>query len=117
MDMGVPYAHQHLLLQGSVCFWWRSFDGLGYFGVCQCIRKLRNCSTTGGQLYSALFLAALAGQRVHFTNLASFQVSLFEVEEDQQNITYCGNLIILWVVVGTGDDEEPVITVGFPEDF
>lgn len=70
-----------------------------------------------GRLWDVLFLAALAGQRVHFTNLASFQVSLFEFEEDQLRVTYCGNLITLWVVIGDGDDGEPVITIGFPEDF
>ena len=70
-----------------------------------------------GRLWDVLFLAALAGQRVRFTNLASFQVSLFEVEEESLHITYCGNHITLWIVIGPGDNEDPVITVGFPEDF
>ena len=70
-----------------------------------------------GRLWDVLFLAALAGQRVHFTNLVSFQVSLFEIEEDSLHITYCGNHITLWVVIGPGYDEDPVITIGFPEDF
>ena len=70
-----------------------------------------------GRLWDVLFLGALAAQRVHFTNLASFQVSLFEIKEEQQHITYFGNLITLWVVIGDVDNEEPVITIGFPEDF
>lgn len=70
-----------------------------------------------GRLWDVVFLAALAGQRVGFTNLASFKVSLFEVEESPLHVSYCGNLLSLWVVVGPGDIGEPVITIGFPEDF
>ncbi len=70
-----------------------------------------------GRLWDVLYLAAIAGQRVGFENLASIQVGLFEIEEDQLHVTYCGNLLTLWVVVGPGDIGEPVITIGFPEDF
>ncbi len=69
-----------------------------------------------GRLWDVLFLAALSGRKVGFSDRAGFEVSLFEANDASPLRTHRRTLS-LWVVVGPGDDGEPVITIGFPEDF
>ena len=69
-----------------------------------------------GRLWDVLFLASLSGRKVSFSDRAGFEVSLFEADVTPPHRTYRRTLS-LWVVVGPGDDGEPVITIGFPEDF
>jgi len=41
---------------------------------------------------------------------------LFEVDKTPPNLTH-HHALSFWVLVGPGDDGQPVITIGFPEDF
>ena len=65
---------------------------------------------------SEAFLASFAARRVGMADRASFDVSLFEADEAPPHRTHRCTLS-LWMVVGPGDQGEPVITIGFPEDF
>jgi hypothetical protein len=69
-----------------------------------------------GRLWDVLFLAVLSGRKVGYSDRASFEVSLFKANDSPPHRTHRRTLS-LWVVVGLGDDGEPVITIGFPEDF
>ena len=62
------------------------------------------------------FSPSLSGRKVGFSDRAGFEVSLFEADAVPPHRTHRRTLS-LWVVVGPGDDGEPVITIGFPEDF
>ena len=53
--------------------------------------------------------------QVHKIDAASRSV-LFEADEAPPHRTHRRTLS-LWMVVGPGDQGEPVITIGFPEDF
>jgi hypothetical protein len=69
-----------------------------------------------GRLWDVVFLASFTARRVSQVDRASFDVSLFEADEALPHRTYRRTLS-LWMVVGSGDQGEPVITIGFPEDF
>jgi DNA repair protein RadC len=69
-----------------------------------------------GRLWDVVFLASFAARRVGMADRGSFDVSLFEAEAAPPHRTRRNNLK-LWMVVGPGDQGEPVITIGFPEDF
>lgn len=69
-----------------------------------------------GRLWDVLFLAAFAARRLGQADRGSFDVSLFEAEATPPHRTH-RNTLSLWMVVGPGDQGEPVITIGFPEDF
>ena len=69
-----------------------------------------------GRLWDVVFLASFAARQAGVVNQCQFEVSLFEVEEVPPHISHRNNLK-LWIVVGPGDEGEPVITIGFPEDF
>ena len=69
-----------------------------------------------GRLWDILFMAFITVLRQRSADQASFEVSLFEAEEDPAHHTHHSTLK-LWMVVGPGDQGEPVITIGFPEDF
>ena len=69
-----------------------------------------------GRLWDVLFLASFAARRVGMADRGSFEVSLFEADEAPPHRTHRRTLP-LWMVIGPGDQGEPVITIGFPEDF
>lgn len=69
-----------------------------------------------GRLWDVVFLASFAARRSGTQDRCSFEVSLFEVGEAPLHRTHRSTLS-LWMVVGPGDQGEPVITIGFPEDF
>ena len=69
-----------------------------------------------GRLWDILFMAFITVLRQRSADQASFEVGLFEAEADPPHYTHRSTLK-LWMVVGPGDQGEPVITIGFPEDF
>ncbi|NJD60808.1 MAG: hypothetical protein C3F13_16275 [Anaerolineales bacterium] len=69
-----------------------------------------------GRLWDVVFLASFAARQAGETDQSQFEVSLFEAEEDPPHCTH-HNTLNLRIVVGPGDEGEPVITIGFPEDF
>jgi hypothetical protein len=69
-----------------------------------------------GRLWDVVFLASFAARRSGTQDRCSFEVSLFEADEAPPHRTHRRTLS-LWMVVGPGDQGEPVITIGFPEDF
>lgn len=69
-----------------------------------------------GRLWDVVFLASFAARQAGTQDRCSFEVSLFEADEAPPHRTHRRTLS-LWMVVGPGDQGEPVITIGFPEDF
>jgi DNA repair protein RadC len=69
-----------------------------------------------GRLWDVVFLASFAARRSGTQDRCSFEVGLFEADEAFPHRTHRRTLS-LWMVVGPGDQGEPVITIGFPEDF
>jgi DNA repair protein RadC len=69
-----------------------------------------------GRLWDVVFLASFAARRAGTQDRCSFDVSLFEADEAPPHLTHRRTLS-LWIVVGPGDEGEPVITIGFPDDF
>lgn len=69
-----------------------------------------------GRLWDVVFLASFAARQAGTQDRCSFEVSLFEAEAAPPHRTHRRTLS-LWMVVGPGDQGEPVITIGFPEDF
>lgn len=69
-----------------------------------------------GWLWDVVFLASFAARQAGTQDRCSFEVSLFEAEAAPPHRTHRRTLS-LWMVVGPGDQGEPVITIGFPKDF
>jgi len=69
-----------------------------------------------GRLWDVVFLASFAARQAGMPDRCSFEVGLFEAEAAPPHRTHHATLS-LWMVVGPGDQGEPVITIGFPEDF
>ena len=69
-----------------------------------------------GRLWDVVFLASSVARRSGTNDRCSFDVGLFEADEAPSHRTHRRTLS-LWMVVGPGDQGEPVITIGFPEDF
>jgi len=69
-----------------------------------------------GRLWDVVFLASFAARQAGTQDRCSFEVGLFEAEVAPPHCTHRRTLL-LWMVVGPGDQGEPVITIGFPEDF
>ena len=69
-----------------------------------------------GRLWNILFVAFITVLRQGKADHASFEIVLFEAEADPPHHNRSSTLN-LWMVVGPGDQGEPVITIGFPEDF
>ena len=69
-----------------------------------------------GRLWDVVFLASFAARQAGTQDRCSFEVGLFEADETPPHSTHRSTLM-LWIVVGPGDQGEPVITIGFPEDF
>ncbi len=69
-----------------------------------------------GRLWDVLFMASFAARRLGRADRGGFEVSLFEAEATPPHRTHRSTLS-LWMVIGPGDQGEPVITIGFPQDF
>jgi hypothetical protein len=69
-----------------------------------------------GRLWDVVFLASFAARQAGTQDRCSFEVSLFEAEAAPPHRTH-RHTLSLWMVVGPGDQGEPVITIGFPENF
>jgi len=69
-----------------------------------------------GRLWDVVILASFTARRVSLADRGSFDVSLFEADDAPPHRTHRRTLS-LWMVVAPGDLGEPVITIGFPEDF
>jgi len=70
----------------------------------------------GGRLWDVVFLASFAARQAGTQDRCSLEVSLFDAEAAPPHRTHRRTLS-LWMVVGPGNQGEPVITIGFPEDF
>ena len=69
-----------------------------------------------GRLWDIVFLASFAARQSGTQDQCSFEVSLFEADEAPPHRTHRRTLS-LWMMVGPSDQSEPVITIGFPENF
>ena len=69
-----------------------------------------------GRLWDILFMAFITVLRQRSADQASFEVGLFEAEADPPHHAR-RSILKLWMVVGPGDQGEPVITIGFPYNF
>lgn len=68
-----------------------------------------------GRLWDVLFLAALTARRSIWGSQAVFDVRMAVCPNNHGRLHR--RSLHLWVVVGPGDDHEPVVTIGFPQDF
>jgi DNA repair protein RadC len=68
-----------------------------------------------GRLWDVLFMAQLAARRAICDSQTAFCVSMADCPGKQGRLRK--RLLNLWLVIGPGDDREPVITIGFMEDF
>ena len=68
-----------------------------------------------GRLWDVLFLASMAARRTIWDSQAAFSVSLAVCPGERGRLRR--RTLHLWIVIGPGDIGEPVITIGFPEDF
>jgi hypothetical protein len=68
-----------------------------------------------GRLWDVLFLAQMAARRAIWDSQTAFCVSLATCPEKRGRLRK--RLLNLWLVIGPGDELEPVITIGFMEDF
>ena len=68
-----------------------------------------------GRLWDVLWLASLAARIANRDNRAEFNVSLAVCPGNRGPIQRRN--LNLWVHIGPGDSGEPVITIGYPEDF
>ena len=69
-----------------------------------------------GRLWDVVFLASFAARNAGKADQSQFEISILEAEEDPPYYTH-HSILKLWIVVGPGDKGEPVITIGFPQDF
>ncbi len=69
-----------------------------------------------GRLWDVVLLASFAARWAGMADRSSFEVGLFEAEAAPPRRTR-HSILKLWIVVGPGDEGEPVIIIGFPEDF
>jgi len=78
----------------------------------------RECSygqSYEGRLWDVLFMAQLAARRAICDSQTAFSVNLAVCSGKRSRLRM--RLLNLWLVIGPGDEHEPVITIGFAEDF
>ncbi len=68
-----------------------------------------------GRLWDVLFLAALTARRSIWGSQAVFDVRMAVCLGNRGRLRRRN--LHLWLVIGAGDNFEPVITIGFPENF
>jgi DNA repair protein RadC len=68
-----------------------------------------------GRLWDVLFMARLAARRAIWDSQTAFSVSQAVCPGERGRLRR--RSLNLWLVVGPGDEHEPVITIGFPENF
>ena len=68
-----------------------------------------------GRLWDVLFVASLAARRTIWDNQTAFSVSQAVCPGERGRLRRRN--LHLWIVIGPGDHGEPVITIGFPENF
>ena len=68
-----------------------------------------------GRLWDALFLAPFAARRAIWKNQTAFRFGRRSVPTNSGRLRK--RTLHLWMVIGPGDQGEPVITIGFPGDF
>jgi DNA repair protein RadC len=68
-----------------------------------------------GRSWDVLFMACLAARRAIWDSQTAFSVSQAICPGERGRLRR--RSLNLWLVVGPGDEHEPVITIGFPEDF
>jgi len=78
-------------------------------------RELSFGQSYDGRLWDVLFIAQMAARRAIWDSQTAFCVSLAVCPEKLGRLRK--RLLNLWLVIGPGDDHEPVITIGFMEDF
>ncbi len=68
-----------------------------------------------GRLWDTLFLAHFAARRAIWQSQTAFQVGLAVCPTERGRLRK--RTLHLWLVIGPGDNGEPVLTIGFPENF
>ena len=68
-----------------------------------------------GRLWDALFLANFAARRAIPQSQTAFEVGLAVCPNEGSQLRT--RSLHLWLVIGPGDEGEPVLTLGFPGDF
>ena len=68
-----------------------------------------------GRLWDVLFMAQMAARRAIWDSQTAFSVNLAVCPGKRSCLRM--RLLNLWLVIGPGDESEPVITIGFAEDF
>jgi hypothetical protein len=68
-----------------------------------------------GRLWDVLFMAYLAARRAIWESQTAFRVTQAICPGNRGRLRR--HSLDLWLVIGPGDEREPVITIGFPEDF
>ena len=66
-----------------------------------------------GRLWDVLWMAFVNACRNQNTDRISFQVIIYEADKGRPRQNY----VNLLATAGPGDNAEPVLTIGFPEDF
>jgi hypothetical protein len=67
-----------------------------------------------GRQWDVLFMAFFTARRLGRADRGLFQVSLFEAAPPYRTHR---STLSLWMMIRLGDQGEPVITIGFPQDF
>ena len=78
-------------------------------------RELSFGQSYEGRLWDVLFMAQMAARRAIWKSQTAFCVSLAVCPGKRSRLRK--RLLNLWLVIGPGDEYEPVITIGFMEDF
>jgi len=68
-----------------------------------------------GRLWDVLFMAQMAARRAIWDSQTVFCVNLAVCPEKRGRLQK--HLLNLWLIIGPGDQHEPVITIGFMEDL
>ena len=79
-------------------------------------QRERSCGQSyDGRLWDVLFMAQMAARRAIWDSQTAFCVNLAVCPGKRS--CQRTRLLNLWLVIGPGDEYEPVITIGFAEDF
>ncbi len=78
-------------------------------------RELSWGQSYDGRLWDVLFMASMAARRTIWDRQAAFDVSQAVCPTNRGRLHR--RTLHLWIVIGPGDNHEPVVTLGFPEDF
>jgi len=78
--------------------------------VIECVPKRHSYQSTEGRLWDVVYMASLAARRSRGGDRIAFELILFRENSRKKYLQLVAH-------VGPGDTPEPVVTIGFPEDF